>query len=298
MKAIALVPDQSILPAVRPNTIASHRPSRARGGLIVTCPHSGRYYPPELLAASKLDYFSLRRSEDAFVDLLFQDAPNHGATLLTNEFARAFVDVNRSADELDPRLISGLSDTSSFSTSERVKAGLGVIPRTVGDSICIYTTTISNDEALARLAEVHTPWHRAIEVTLEQCCETNGAAIVLDCHSMPSEAAGSTNCDIVLGDRFGASCAPLLTTEALAYLRKAGLRVARNSPFAGGYTTRRHGQVLRGHHALQIEVNRSLYMVEGAMTLRPSFSEIREIMSGLVARLVEVSLHLERVSVS
>jgi N-formylglutamate amidohydrolase len=278
--------------AHRPRPIRLEHPRSQAMGVIVSCPHSGRFYPPELLKASVLDQFALRRSEDAFVDLLFQDTPSHGALLVVNEFARAFVDVNRSPGELDPKLIYDVLPSEAEASSDRVKAGLGVIPRTVGDGVSIYVRRMARQDAVVRLQEVHEPWHQMLEDCLMSAVTSNGVALLLDCHSMPCGASGEPSFDVVLGDRFGASCAPLIMTEAIRFLRSAGLSVGRNDPYAGGYTTRRHGQVHRQHHALQIEINRSLYMVEGAMNLRPSFGFVRQTMSDLVAHLVRISVGL------
>jgi N-formylglutamate amidohydrolase len=276
----------------RPCAVDHVAPAAHLGGVIVACPHSGRYYPPELLTATRLDRFTLRRSEDAFVDQLFAAAPTYGADLLMSVFARAFVDVNRAADELDPLLIDGLAASDPGKVSERVKAGLGVIPRTVGDGINIYHQSLDLPQAKQRLDEVHVPWHRAVEAHMAGAIKRNGAALLLDCHSMPGSASGDPPFDVVLGDRFGSSCAPIIVNEAMACLRGAGLRVSRNDPYAGGYATKRHGRPHERHHALQIEINRSLYMVEGAMTPRPCFAAISEMMCGLVERLVVLSLDL------
>lgn len=276
----------------RPGAVKTLSPVLSQGGLIVACPHSGRFYPPELLAASVLDQFALRRSEDAFVDTLFADAPTHGATLLVNQFARAFVDVNRSPSEMDPKLIGEIVAGKSGIVSERVKAGLGVIPRTVGDNILIYRRGLTLSEANSRLEEVHFPWHGALETSMALNISRNGASILIDCHSMPSAASGEPSCDIVLGDRFGSSCAPVITNETLAFLKSHGLNVSRNNPYAGGYSTIRHGQPHLHYHALQIEVNRGLYMVEGALKLKPAAQHIRQIMSGLVSHLIVVSKRL------
>ena len=281
---------------------SSHRPSPLQyeqspkpvGGLIIACPHSGRFYPPELLEASRLDQLTLRRSEDAFVDILFNKAPSLGADLLVSTFARAFVDLNRSPGELDPQLIRDVLPSNLEAHSDRVKAGLGVIPRTVGEGMAIYKTQLDRHVAEARLTEIHGPWHQFIETCITRAVQRNGAAVLVDCHSMPTKASGNPSCDIVLGDRFGASCAPLVMNEAYNYFRNAGLKVVRNIPYAGGYTTRRHGQTSKHHHVLQIEINRSLYMVEGALTLRPEFQSVQDIMSGFILRLAEVSVLLCR----
>jgi N-formylglutamate amidohydrolase len=276
----------------RPSAVDYLAPAVHLGGVVVACPHSGRYYPPELLTATRLDRFTLRRSEDAFVDQLFGAAPTHGADLLMSVFARAYVDVNRGAEELDPLLIDGLVSTDLGKVSERVKAGLGVIPRTVGDGINIYRQPLDLAQVKQRLDEVHLPWHQALEARMANAVRRNGAALLLDCHSMPGSASGDPPFDVILGDRFGSSCAPIIVNEAMAYLRAAGLKVSRNDPYAGGYSTMRHGRPHERHHALQIEINRSLYMVEGAMVPRSAFAAISDIMCGLVGRLVVLSLDL------
>lgn len=290
MQEKALVVDRL---KARPASVRNVRPEVMNGGLIVACPHSGRFYPPELVASSVLDPIALRRSEDAFVDLLFQDTPAQGALLLVNEFARAFVDVNRDPAELDPNLILDIANVDSQTISDRVKAGLGVIPRTVGDGLSIYNRSLSLHDAQVRLAEVHLPWHDAIERSLIEVKDINGSVILLDCHSMPNHAAGDIKSDIVLGDRFGVSCAPVIMAHVAGFLKDQGLKVARNNPYAGGYTTRRYGQPSQNQNALQIEINRSLYMVEGALTLRPEFRHVRGIMSDLVHVLVGISKNLK-----
>jgi len=274
---------------VRPPAFRLLRPVVARSGVIVCCPHSGRFYPEDLLRSSKLDRLALRRSEDAYVDELLAASPGLGASLLLADFARAYVDLNRSPDELDPDLIDDLPSGDRRVPSPRVLAGLGVVPRTVGDGVEIYPSRLSFAAAQARLSEVYRPWHAAIEELIEAEKETVGQAVLLDCHSMPASASGLPENDIVLGDRFGASCAPIYMAEAFTFLRSKGLRVARNNPYAGGYATERYGKPGQNQHSLQIEINRSLYMVEGAMSKRNSFAQVAEMLSGLVARVVDVA---------
>jgi N-formylglutamate amidohydrolase len=273
----------------RPFAVHLVEPALGCGCVIVACPHSGRFYPPELIAASNLDPFTLRRSEDAFVDHLFQDAPSHGAYLMTNTFARAFVDVNRSPEELDPELILDMTGHRTAMLTDRVKAGLGVVPRTVGDNLMIYSAPLTWRDIQARLREVHRVWHENLAMCLNSSLVKCGKVLLLDCHSMPNAASGDARYDIVLGDRFAEACSPTIMAEAMSLLQEAGLKVGRNNPFAGGYATRTYGQTRCGQHALQIEVNRSLYMVEGALTLRNGFDQIRALMGKLVARLVEVT---------
>jgi len=277
------------LSSARPPAFRLAEPPGGRAGVLVCCPHSGRFYPEELRQGSKLDRLALRRSEDAFVDDLFGQAPHLGAALLVTDYARAFVDLNRGLDELDPELIEGVSPDNRRVPSPRVLAGLGVIPRTVGDGVEIYARRLTLLEAQARLNEVYLPWHEAISTWIDHAKHALGHALVLDCHSMPASASGSPENDIVLGDRFGSSCAPIVMAEAFAFLRGKGLRVARNNPYAGGYATERYGKPALNQHSLQIEINRSLYMVEGAMSKRASFEAILDVMSGLVVRMAEVA---------
>lgn len=274
---------------VRPPPYCLVRPAVGKAGVIVCCPHSGRFYPDDLLNISKLDRLALRRSEDAFVDELLAASPDLGASLLRTDFARAYVDLNRGPDELDPDLIDDLPSGDRRVPSPRVLAGLGVVPRTVGDGVEIYAGRLSFATAQARLAEVYVPWHRAVEALIEAEKQSVGHAVILDCHSMPASASGMPENDIVLGDRFGASCAPIYMAEAFTYLRSRGLRVARNNPYAGGYATERYGKPAHNQHSLQIEINRSLYMVEGAMSKRSSFAHVAETLAGLVSRIVDVA---------
>jgi N-formylglutamate amidohydrolase len=274
--------------AERPHAVRYHHPIGTPVGLVISCPHSGQFYPPEMCSASRLDRLTLRRTEDAFVDELFDHAPRLGADLLVSEFARAFVDVNRGPDELDPRLIKDVTGIKEGETSQRVQAGLGVIPRTLGDDLEIYETKLEYQSAMDRIAEVHVPWHQAIERCLVRHLENKGRVLLLDCHSMPSHGSGDIGSDIILGDRFGSSCSGLVSAEAVRLLREQGLSVSRNDPYPGGYTTQQYGKPMSGCHALQIEINRSLYMVEGAMTRRPRFDHIKNAMSELVKGLAAI----------
>jgi N-formylglutamate amidohydrolase len=282
----------------RPAPLELTQGNTVDGCLVVACPHSGRFYPPEMLSLSRLDPFSLRRSEDAYVDLLFADAPRFSADLLVSQYARAYVDLNRCESELDPLLINDIPYHAAVKQTDRVKAGLGVIPRTVGDNMNIYDAPLSMAAARERISAVHKPWHSAIETCMAQARARCGVAILLDCHSMPMQAAGDPAVDIVLGDRFGSSCAPALMNAAFGCLRDAGLSVARNDPYAGGYSTIRHSNDSLGYHALQIEINRSLYMVEGALTQRTNFKQISDIMGKLVACLALTSKSLRSYALS
>lgn len=256
---------------------------------IFSSPHSGADYPADFLRDSQLDPLTLRSSEDAFVDALFDTAPDLGAPLLAARYPRAYVDLNRAATDLDPAMIEiprrpGLSP--------RVLAGLGVIPRVVSEGRVIRAGRIPLHDAQTRLAQVHTPYHDALERLLDAAHKRHGCSILIDCHSMPRDAlrvqdlpSGKRRPEIVLGDRFGTSCAPWISDLAYDAFTAAGFAVARNAPFAGGYITQAYGQPSIGRHALQIEIDRSLYMDETRVTRLDSFDAFRERLIPVIAAL-------------
>ncbi|HET7086488.1 MAG TPA: N-formylglutamate amidohydrolase [Rhizomicrobium sp.] len=248
------------------------RPARQSVPFLFASPHSGRSYPSSLLARSRLDAITLRRSEDAFVDELFAGVVGLGAPLLAANFPRAFLDVNRSMAELDPGMFDAPLGVPVDVPSPRVAAGLGVIPRIVRDGAEIYRGKLDSGEADVRLSQLYKPYHRALSGLMEETCALFGVAVLIDCHSMPSALSVP---DIVLGDRYGVSASPQLTARAEAALTREGFSVSRNSPYAGGHTTTLYGQAARGRHALQIEVNRALYLDEDRIVKKASFEMLR-----------------------
>ena len=235
--------------------------------VVLNSPHSGAHYPQAFLDASRLDASTLRRSEDAFVDSLFAPATAHGAPLLRARFPRAFLDLNREPFELDPHMFEGRLPEFANTRSLRVAAGLGVIPRVVGDAQPIYRAQMAAQSALQRIAVLHRPYHARLAHLIEAAHRRFGFALLLDCHSMPSTSPDVSGCDIVLGDRYGSSSARWVIEAVENALREAGLRVRRNKPYAGGYITEHYGAPAAGRHAVQIEINRSLYMNEHALRL-------------------------------
>ncbi|MEO1136402.1 MAG: N-formylglutamate amidohydrolase [Pseudomonadota bacterium] len=265
-------------------------PAAARSPLVFASPHSGRDYPGELLRNSRLDRHSLRQSEDSYVDLLFDDAPHFGAPLLRALFPRAFVDVNRSRDELDPRMFADDLPKSADSRSSRVIAGLGVIPRIVADGQDIYGRKLYYFDARRRLSACYDPYHQKLRGLIDEARGRFGCAILIDCHSMPSAGgapfrAGEPRIDFVLGDRFGSSCAPSIIRFVEDTLTGFGYQVARNAPYAGGYVASSYGRPRSGVHALQIEINRALYLDERRITRTDGFENLRRNMTTLIERL-------------
>jgi N-formylglutamate amidohydrolase len=236
--------------------------------LVFASPHSGDIYPADMMAASKLTCDALRGSEDAFVDRIIAGAPALGASVIRARLARAYIDLNREPWELDPAMFEDELPEFARSRSARVAAGLGTIARVAGEGRPIYARKLTFAEAKARVDLAHRPYHDALDRLLAAARATHGVAILVDWHSMPAAAArgqrarGGGPCDIVLGDRFGAACSPKLTGLVERELESMGYRVARNAPYAGGYTTEHYGRPARRTHALQIEINRALYMNE------------------------------------
>ena len=262
--------------------------------LVFSSPHSGRDYPAEFLAQSRLDPLTLRRSEDSYVDELFAAAPEHGAPLLRALFPRVFVDPNREALELDPAMFSDPLPANANTNSPRVAAGLGSIARVVASGEEIYGRKLPLAEAEARLDRYWRPYHAAIEDLLATSRRRFGHVLLIDCHSMPSVGgpmerdAGDRRLDFVLGDCHGRSCAPALTDRVEAILQADGFRVERNAPYAGGYVTQHYGRPAEGVHTLQIEVNRALYMNEANYERRPGFAGLQRAIGQLIAQLAQL----------
>ena len=266
-------------------------PTRQRVALVFASPHSGRAYPPDFVAASALDPVSLRRSEDAFVDDLFAAAPAQGAPLLKALFPRALLDPNREPWELDPAMFDEPLPDYVNTDSPRVAAGLGTIARVVASGVEIYRDKLPFAEALRRVERLYRPYHEALAQLVAETKDRFGHCILVDCHSMPSMGGpgdtdtGTPRVDFVLGDCFGNSCARPVMAAAESVLERQGYRVVRNTPYSGGHTTRHYGKPLEGVHALQIEVNRRLYMDEATHRRRPGFVRLQADLGKVVAAL-------------
>ena len=247
--------------------------------LVFASPHSGRDYPADMMAATALDARTIRRSEDAFVDDLIAAAPGLGAATITARYARAYIDLNREAFELDPGMFEDELPEFARARTARVAAGLGAIARVVAEGQEIYARKLRFSEARGRIEGAHRPYHAALERLIAEAHRAHGFAVLIDWHSMPAAAAlaGGRDraCDFVLGDRFGAACAGLLTQKVERELEAMGYRVARNTPYAGGYTTEHYGRPSRRTHALQIEINRGLYLDEANLTPTAGFERLK-----------------------
>jgi N-formylglutamate amidohydrolase len=274
------------------------RPKPQTMAVVFASPHSGTDYPASFLAASRLALGSLRRSEDCWVDELFAAAPAHGAPLLAARFPRSFVDPNREERELDPHMFEDALPAGSNIASPRVAAGLGVIPRVVATGEEIYARKLGFAEAARRIEGYWRPYHRALAAIMAETRRSFGFCVLIDCHSMPSAGGpleremGWDRVDFVLGDCRGGACAPALTQHVEASLRRMGYSVARNNPYAGGYVTQHYGRPAEGVHALQIEINRGLYLDEASLERGPGFARLAEDIGRLIAALAPFSLGL------
>ncbi len=271
--------------ALREQPFVLRRPPTQKVPFVFSSPHSGRLYPTTFVDSSRLGGINLRRSEDAFVDEIFASALDIGAPLIAARFPRALVDVNRAPTELDPSMFDGQLTLPVDASSPRVNAGLGVIPRIVRQGLEIYGEKVSAEVAEERLAQFYRPYHAALRQLVDETNAIFGIVFLIDCHSMPSGAGGP---DIVLGDRHGLSSALLLTIAAQRALEAQGFRVARNIPYAGGYTTQLYGRPERGMHALQIEINRAVYLDEEAIAPTPAFRCVCARIAAALARLVDL----------
>ncbi|MGE0256252.1 MAG: N-formylglutamate amidohydrolase [Alphaproteobacteria bacterium] len=269
-------------------------PAEQTAALVFSSPHSGRDYPPEFLAASRLDPLAIRRSEDAFVDELFSDVAHVGAPLLKALFPRAYIDPNREPYELDPAMFAERLPEWVNTRSPRVAAGLGTIARLVASGAEIYRERLAFAEAAARVEGLWRPYHAALEDLIGQTRRQFGYCVLIDCHSMPSvagpmedDAGLRRRVDVILGDGHGTSCARSLSDLVADTLAGLGYSVTRNAPYSGGFITRHYGRPRRGVHALQIELNRALYMDENRLErgarLAQVAADMRTLAAGLAA---------------
>jgi len=267
-------------------------PTQWRAPIIFNSPHSGSVYPAEFLNASRIDLPTLRRAEDSFMDELIADVAERGFPVIRVNFPRSYVDVNREPYELDPRMFSGRLPSFANTRSMRVAGGLGTIPRVVGDGQEIYRERLAVDDALSRIETLYKPYHRALRRLINRV-QTFGTVVVVDCHSMPSIGVSRDEPrrpDVVIGDRYGTSCAPLLPDRVEQTMRRLGYSVGRNKPYAGGFITEHYGNPASGLHAIQLELNRAVYMDERRREKGPRFVQVAADFAALAEALASVPL--------
>ncbi|EPX77906.1 N-formylglutamate amidohydrolase [Litoreibacter arenae] len=259
--------------------------------MVFASPHSGRAYSRDFLMRTVLDEEQIRSSEDAFMDQLVAPAAKYGSPLIAATMPRAFVDLNRACDELDPAVVEGVRRPAP---NPRIASGLGVIPRVVSNGRAIYSGKLTLAEASERIDQYWRPYHTRLAQLMDDTNRNFGRAVLVDFHSMPHEAVqsaariGFAKPEVVLGDRFGAAADGQLVDEIETIFLEAGLRVSRNAPFAGAYITQTYGRPSRGHHAIQVEIDRSLYMNEQRIRPNGNFDSFSKLMEKIVARIADV----------
>src|SRR5882762_8954476 len=267
-------------------------PATWRAPIIFNSPHSGSVYPPDFLDASRIDLAALRRSEDSFMDELIAGLSDRGFPTVRVNFPRSYVDVNREPYELDPRMFLGRLPSFANTRSMRVAGGLGTIPRVVGDGQEIYRERLAVDDALARIEALYKPYHRALRRLINKAHQAFGTVILVDCHSMPSIGVSRDEPrrpDIVIGDRYGTSCAPLLPDLVEELMSGLGYSIGRNKPYAGGFITEHYGNPASGLHTVQLELNRAIYMDERRREKSPRFAKVAADFAKLADVLATVS---------
>ncbi|MEK1901260.1 MAG: N-formylglutamate amidohydrolase [Rhizobium sp.] len=267
-----------------------HEPVSQTIPFVYNSPHSGRIYPPEFIAQSRLEGISIRRSEDHYVDELFGAAVDLGAPLLLANFPRAYLDVNREPYELDPRMFDGLLPPYANINSLRVAGGLGTIPRIVAENMEIYARRLPVQEGLERVESVYKPYHSTLRRLIARTHVQFGFGVLIDCHSMPGNvrvAGSNARPDFIIGDRYGTSASAELSRTAIGILEEMGFAAIRNKPYAGGFITEHYGRPSRGLHALQIEVNRSIYVDEVTLEKRPDFDIVATAVTSFMRQMAE-----------
>jgi N-formylglutamate amidohydrolase len=268
-------------------------PPAWRAPIIFNSPHSGSAYPGEFLTASRIDLASLRRSEDSFMDELIGGLSDRGFPVVRVNFPRSYVDVNREPYELDPRMFSGRLPSFANTRSMRVAGGLGTIPRVVGDGQEIYRERLSVDDALGRIEALYKPYHRALRRLINKAHQAFGSVILVDCHSMPSIGISRDEPrrpDVVIGDRYGTSCAPRLPDTVEETMASLGYSIGRNKPYAGGFITEHYGNPASGLHSIQLELNRAIYMDERRRERGARFAQVVADFSALADALAAIPL--------
>ena len=229
--------------------------------VVLSVPHAGRDYPPALLEAARIPLAQLELLEDRHADALVEIAIAAGVPAIIATRARAWIDLNRGEREIDPAAIHPTPVAGATERSNRSESGLGLVPTRLPGGGAILVRPIAATELADRIERDHQPYHRAVAEALAEAHARFGVAVLIDCHSMPPLPAGKgPSATIVLGDRFGRSASPAILAAIAIEAQRSGLRVARNAPYAGAHTLERHGRPAAGIHAIQVELDRTLYL--------------------------------------
>jgi N-formylglutamate amidohydrolase len=272
--------------------LVRHDPVAPEVPLVFDSPHSGTVYPDDFRFACPLGV--LRMAEDTYVDELYGAAPRFGATLLAACFPRSYLDVNRALSDIDPALLDG-TWPERLEPGEKTRLGMGLIRRLAKPGMPVYDRKLSVAEVRTRIERYYRPYHAALDEICDRLHRKFGVVRYIDCHSMPSEGnamssdPGARRADFVLGDRDGTTCEPALTEFVARVLRGRGYSVKINDPYKGVELVRRHGRPAESRYALQIEVNRALYMDERTQQKTAGFERLKADITHLVEALADIS---------
>ena len=259
------------------------------GPVILSVPHAGRAYSAALMASARVPLDILRQLEDRYIDEVARLA-HGGITTFIQHAPRALIDLNRSEQDRDPLVDDGADPLMLRPTSPKIRGGLGLVPRRVGDSGNLWRRRFTAAEIKQRIDRVHRPYHQALGQALNDAHGRYGTAVLLDLHSMPPLAQGHPR--IVLGDRFGSSASARFLCRMEAVISGSGLTYSRNSPYAGGHILASHGRPAEGVHAVQLEVDRSLYLDDDLVELGPGWNLVTALIAKLIAALADEALTL------
>lgn len=254
-----------------------------KSGIIFASAHSGSIYPDAFIERTDLAIKQLRRNEDAFITNLFSPAPDLGAPLIEANFPRCFVDVNRASNELP-----SFWQTDGKIISSRAEIGMGVVPTMLSETINIYSEPLSLTAAKIRIKDLYHPYHDALLGLIDEARSLFGKVLLIDCHSMPGfNSMGSRRSDIILGDRFGKSCSSEIVMLIEKLFQDLGYSVSRNYPYAGGFVTKHYGKPYESANALQIEINRDLYLNPITMDKKPGFTALAKNISLIIHSIIK-----------
>jgi len=254
-----------------------------KSGIIFASAHSGSIYPDAFIERTDLAIKQLRRNEDAFITNLFSPAPDLGAPLIEANFPRCFVDVNRASNELP-----SFWQTDGKIISSRAEIGMGVVPTMLSETINIYSEPLSLTAAKIRIKDLYHPYHDALLGLIDEARSLFGKVLLIDCHSMPGfNSMGSRRSDIILGDRFGKSCSSEIVMLIEKLFQDLGYSVSRNYPYAGGFVTKHYGKPYESANALQIEINRDLYLNPITLDKKPGFTALAKNISIIINSIIK-----------
>lgn len=242
--------------------IAVHRPDTIRVPVVVSIAHAGRIYPQEILTDSRVDQSVLERLEDSWSDLIARRATEAGATIVEALWARAVADCNRGEGQMAPSDVAPAMRSQFSMPGRKERAGLGVVPTRLAEAGPLWKRPIDRAGLDWRLNSFHRPFHATLTTALAETHARFGHAILIDLHSMPPIPSGQAGhgAGIVIGDRFGDAADDWLADCVAIAAEGLGVPVSRNRPYAGGHIIRTHGRPDRGVHAVQIEIDRTMYL--------------------------------------